>query len=110
MKSLESNAINGRQIIFVKEEELMSDTNTTLCDVFKALGWEWPGDLSEHVQVYCQFQKKTMETDNKVRILPLDVEKMALIQLMQSFNLKTYTFDQHSLMTANPTEQSKKDI
>lgn len=105
MKALEDNAANGSKLLLVREEELMSDTNTALINIFKTLGWQWPGDISSHFNVYCQFQKKTIETVSTDRILSVDGGKMALIQLMQAFNIKTYTFDQHALMTFNPNEQ-----
>jgi hypothetical protein len=110
MKALEDNAANGSKLLFVREEDLMSDTNTALINIFKTLGWLWPGDISAHFNVYCQFQKKSSETVSTARVLSVDGGKMALIQLMQAFNIKTYTFDQHALMTAAPHEQSKKDL
>jgi lipopolysaccharide biosynthesis glycosyltransferase len=108
MKALESNAANGNKLLIVREEDLMSDTNTALINIFKTIGWQWPGDISAHFNVYCQFQKKTIETVSSDKIRSVDEEKMALNQLMHSFNIKTYAFDLHALMTINPTEQRNK--
>lgn len=91
MKALEASVATGSQIHVVKEEELMSDTSGTLLHLFSALGLQWSDDISTHFKVFCQFQDKKSDPSQKYTINTNDPEMMGLFQLLQSFNIKTYT-------------------
>ena len=91
MKALEASVANGNQIHVLKEDELMSNTSGKLLHLFSALGLQWSDDISTHFKVFCQFQDKKSDPNQKYKINTNDPEMMGLFQLLQSFNIKTYT-------------------
>jgi hypothetical protein len=108
MRALEASAAAGRQIHIVKEEELISDTSSTLIHLFKSFGWEWSDEIPKHFRVFCQFQDRKPEHQPKYTINTSDPEIMGLDHLMRTFNIKKYTSDQHALKPDSPSVQMKK--
>jgi hypothetical protein len=108
MSALEASTAAGRQIHIVKEEELMSDTSSTLIHLFKALGWQWSDEIPNHFRVFCQFHDRKPEHQPKYTINTGDPEIMGLDHLMRTFNIVKYTSDQHALKPDSPSDQMKK--
>lgn len=105
IQALEASQKMGRQIIFIKDEDLMRNTGNTLAGLFKSLRWEAPDDIESHFQIYCQFHENNT-SEEQLEVLHTNEEvSLALNHLLKSFGITTYATDSHERLRISKPEK-----